>query len=125
MDSFIEKSKIKFNNIFSYEKLNYMSTKKPINLICLIHKKAFTTTVRNHLDTNCGGCIDCDFKRSVNDLSVIRFNFESKKFDITNFNNELEVLSFFWEEADVYKTKRVIRWTNAGRTNPPYYERCP
>lgn len=55
----------------------------------------------------CLVCIDCDFKRSVNDLSVIRFNFESKKFDITNFNNELEVLSFFWEEADVYKTKRV------------------
>jgi hypothetical protein len=61
MDSFIKKSKIKFNNIFSYEKLNYISTKKPINLICLIHKKAFLTSVRNHLNTNCGGCIDCDF----------------------------------------------------------------
>lgn len=55
----------------------------------------------------CLVCIDCDFQRSVKDLSVIRFKIESKKFDIIKFNNELEVLHFFWEEADVYKTKRV------------------
>ena len=61
MDAFIEKSKNKFNNIFSYEKSNYISTKKPINLFCNIHKKEFTITVRNHLDTKCGGCVDCDF----------------------------------------------------------------
>ena len=39
MELFIEKSKAKFNNIFCYENLNYISTKKPINLYCNIHNK--------------------------------------------------------------------------------------
>jgi len=80
MHAFIEKSKNKFNNIFSYEKLNYISTKKSINLYCNIHKKEFTTTVRNHLDTICGGCIDCDF-----DYRFLKFQNKSIKKYSNNF----------------------------------------
>ena len=55
----------------------------------------------------CLVCIDCDFKRALNDLSVIRFNFEINKFEITKFKNDLDVLSFFWQEAEVNGTKKV------------------
>jgi len=48
MNTFIEKSKAKFNNTFSYDKLNYQSTKKPVDLHCNIHDKNFTISVRNH-----------------------------------------------------------------------------
>ena len=80
MDSFIEKSKTKFNNIFSYEKLNYISTKKPINLICLIHKNEFITTVRNHLDTTSGGCNHCNFN-----YRFLQFENKSKEKYSDNF----------------------------------------
>ena len=62
MELFIEKSKAKFNNIFCYENLNYISTKKSINLYCNIHNKNFNISVLNHLNTNAGGCVDCDYR---------------------------------------------------------------
>jgi len=60
MNTFIKKSKAKFNNTFSYDKLNYQSTKKPVDLHCNVHNKNFTISVRNHLDTKAGGCTECD-----------------------------------------------------------------
>ena len=33
MDLFIAKSKLKFNNTFSYEKLNYISTKSSLEIV--------------------------------------------------------------------------------------------
>jgi len=77
MDSFIAKSKLKFNNTFSYEKLKYISTKTPIILYCMIHKKEFTTNIINHLNTNAGGCSNCDF-----DYRFLQFERKSKaKYD--------------------------------------------
>lgn len=35
----------------------------------------------------CLVCIDCDFNIALKDLSVIRFNSEIEKFEITKFQN--------------------------------------
>ena len=60
MEIFIDKSKTKFHNLFNYENLNYISTKKPINLKCTKHNNEFQTTTRNHLESQFGGCKICD-----------------------------------------------------------------
>ena len=43
MNTLIEKSKSKFNDIFSYDNLNYISTKKPITLLCKFHNNCFSS----------------------------------------------------------------------------------
>lgn len=78
MDTFIEKSKSKFNDIFSYDNLNYISTKKPITLLCKFHNNLFTTSIKNHLDSRIGGCMKCDFDYRFN-----QFHNKSKE----KFNN--------------------------------------
>ena len=60
MNSFIKKSKLKFNERFSYTNLNYITTKKSIQLTCIKHSNTFTITTRSHLDSEYGGCIECD-----------------------------------------------------------------
>ena len=60
MNSFIKKSKLKFNERFSYTNLNYITTKKSIQLTCIKHSNTFTITTRSHLDSEYGGCIKCD-----------------------------------------------------------------
>ena len=96
MELFIEKSKTKFNNIFCYENLNYISTKKPINLYCNIHNKNFNISVQNHLNTNAGGCIDCDFDYrflQFQNKSIEKYgnNFIINKNTFINGNSKTEI----------------------------------
>ena len=96
MELFIEKSKAKFNNIFCYENLNYISTKKPINLYCNIHNKNFNISVQNHLNTNAGGCIDCDFDYrflQFQNKSIEKYgnNFIINKNTFINGNSKTEI----------------------------------
>lgn len=80
MNIFIEKSKNKFNDNFSYDDLNYISTKKPVNLLCKIHNNLFTTTIQNHLNSKLGGCIKCDF-----DYRFKQFQYKSNEKHRNNF----------------------------------------
>ena len=96
MELFIEKSKAKFNNIFCYENLNYITTKKPINLYCNIHNKNFIISVQNHLNTNAGGCIDCDFDYrflQFQNKSIEKYgnNFIINKNTFINGNSKTEI----------------------------------
>jgi hypothetical protein len=61
MEEFIKKSKLKFGNTFSYNNLNYITSKKPVSLYCNTHNKSFTISTQNHLNTIAGGCENCDF----------------------------------------------------------------
>jgi hypothetical protein len=60
MDKFITKSKEKFGTTFNYDNMNYISTKKSINLLCTKHNNTFTISTRSHLDSQFGGCVTCD-----------------------------------------------------------------
>jgi uncharacterized protein YaiE (UPF0345 family) len=60
MNKFIEKSKNKFKDTYSYDNLNYITTKKPIQLTCIKHNITFQITTRSHLDSEVGGCYECD-----------------------------------------------------------------
>lgn len=73
MNSFILKSKKKFNN-FLYDCLDYKNSKIPITLTCNIHNYKFTITTRSHLGSKFGGCIKCDF-----DFRYNLFSNQSKK----------------------------------------------
>ena len=41
MELFIEKSKQKFGNIFEFDKLTYISTKKQVGVKCIKHNNMF------------------------------------------------------------------------------------
>jgi hypothetical protein len=84
MELFINKSKGKFNNLFNYDNLNYISTKKPINLLCIKHNNFFEITTRNHLESHSGGCKMCDREFRLN----IFINQSNKK-----FGNKYEIIN--------------------------------
>lgn len=44
-------------------------------------------------------CKLCSFQKALNKLSVIRYNFEEKKFDIIEFKDYAEVAEFFKNEG--------------------------
>ena len=48
----------------------------------------------------CITCWDCEEAKAINDLSVIRLNFETNKFDIIKFENEQEAMEFIKKERD-------------------------
>ena len=109
MDQFIEKSKNKFNNTFCYNSLNYITTKKPIQLKCIKHSNIFQITTRCHLDTDYGGCKECDRDYRFNILeqqSKVKFgnnyiiykeSFQNTlikiKIKCVKHNNDFEILS--------------------------------
>jgi hypothetical protein len=43
----------------------------------------------------CVVCKLCSFQKALNDLSVVRYNFEEKGFNIIKFNDYAEVAEFF------------------------------
>lgn len=63
---FIEKSKSKFPNQFTYNDVNYVNKSTDITICCNTHGN-FVTKPRNHLRTKTGGCPYCTgtFKRDT------------------------------------------------------------
>jgi len=54
------------------------------------------------IKANKGKCIVCklcSFQKALNELSVIRYNFEEKRFDIIRFKDYAEVAEFFKNEG--------------------------
>jgi hypothetical protein len=47
----------------------------------------------------CMVCKLCSFQKALNELSVIRYNFEEKRFDIIEFKDYAEVAEFFKNEG--------------------------
>ena len=77
MDIFISKSKIIFIDKYCYENLNYITSKKQVELKCKIHNHNFKILPRTHLNTEHGGCKFCEFDLRFNDFqtkSNIKFN---------------------------------------------------
>lgn len=48
----------------------------------------------------CKFCTSCEFKRAIRRLGVVRFNFETSKFEVIDFENEEEVVKYFKEKED-------------------------
>ena len=43
----------------------------------------------------CKVCKVCDFNRALKELSVVRFNFETTKFEVINFENQEQVIEYY------------------------------
>ena len=69
LENFINDSKIKFGDRFSYEETidTFVAKTKPCNMYCNIHKTIFTiNTPSNHVRMESGGCGGCkDQRKSI------------------------------------------------------------
>jgi hypothetical protein len=43
----------------------------------------------------CKVCIKCEIERTLNDLSTVKFNYETDKFEVIKFENENEVREYY------------------------------
>lgn len=43
----------------------------------------------------CKVCKICDYNRALNELSVVRYDYEIEKFEVIHFNNKDEVKQFY------------------------------
>jgi hypothetical protein len=82
MENFILNSKKIFLDKYCYENLNYITSKKQVELKCKIHNNKFIILPRAHLDTDHGGCEYCRFDLRFN-------NFQTKSNN--NFDNNFEI----------------------------------
>ena len=66
---FINKSKLKFKDLYDYSNVVYINSKTEINLRCIKHDLKFRTKASSHLKTSLGGCTEClkDFKQRISD----------------------------------------------------------
>lgn len=76
LNLFIERSKNKFGDKFDYSKVNYISNKKDVIIICPIHGE-FTQTPSNHLNGKYG-CTECGTHRKKEKPIIIKKNDISK-----------------------------------------------
>jgi hypothetical protein len=53
---FIEKSKVKHGNYYSYDKVNYVNDKTPVEIICPIHGVFFQVPKKHKLGKGCKNC---------------------------------------------------------------------
>jgi len=58
-EQFIEKSKNQFGTKYDYSNLNYIKTRADIKIRCIEHDHWFTTSGKNHIDSDLGGCKYC------------------------------------------------------------------
>jgi hypothetical protein len=119
MDTFINKSKEKFGNLFSYQNLNYISTKKPVNLYCSNHKHSFIVNIKNHLDTKAGGCSHCDLDirfNEFNNKSKEKYgdNFLINKNTFTNGNNKTEIKCIKHDNNFSISLQKHLKQTDGG-----------
>lgn len=43
----------------------------------------------------CVSCNECEYKRAVKKMGIVRFNFESDKFEVINFENINQLNEYF------------------------------
>ena len=104
MNQFIEKSKNKFKDVYLYNNLNYITTKKPIQLTCSKHNITFEITTRSHLDSIVGGCDECDKDYRFTNL----INQSNEKYN----NNYIIDKSSFINSLTKIKIKCIIHNNN-------------
>jgi len=92
-DSFIKKSNTKHNNKYSYELINYKTTKQKIIIICPIHGK-FSQTPHSHMSGD--GCTQCSNKISLNNKTF------AEKSNIVHKNK------YSYEFVDYKSTKQKV-----------------
>lgn len=68
---FIKRSKIKHNNFYSYEKVNYINFETKIEIICPIHGNFFITPHHHLSGSGCNKCAQILRNKKVNDTSKI------------------------------------------------------
>ena len=81
-DEFIRLSKEIHGDKYDYSKVNYISSGKPVEIICKKHNRPFNPTPKNFIN-NKTGCPFCDESKGESMLSIILkkngYNFEREK----------------------------------------------
>ena len=128
-EEFIRKSKEKFGNKFSYDKVNYIDGETEVIVTCHKHGDFEVSPYRHLKAINCGGCKECrkERLREVNLLTTGEFIKRSKErfgdkfsYDRTNYEGKDTRITVTCNEHGDFLTTPHIHLNPKGRGGCPY-----